>query len=98
MRITKRFLLLFAWLIGLAFTFAAVCKNDPFLVSLRGMGNLVIVVSSLVVIAYLTRRGYWKRAGFAGRWLVLLWLLPPLSMLSAKMSFETTKQGVLLTE
>ncbi|HWZ37562.1 MAG TPA: glycoside hydrolase family 3 N-terminal domain-containing protein [Bradyrhizobium sp.] len=98
MRSAKPFLLFLAWLIGLALTFAAICKNDPFLVSLRGTGNLIIVASSLVVIAYLTRRGYWKRAGFAGRWLVLLWLLPPLWMLSAKASFETTRQGVLQTE
>ncbi len=94
----KRLGLFLAWLIGLAFTFAAVCKNGPFLVSLRGTGNLIIVASSLVVIGYLTRREYWKRAGLAGRWLVLLWLLPPLSMLSAQASFENTKQGVLSTE
>jgi beta-N-acetylhexosaminidase len=98
MRSAKRYLLFLAWLIGLAFTLAAICRNGPFLVSLRGSGNLIIVVSSLVVIAFLTRRGYWKRAGLAGRWLALLWLLPPLSMLSAKASFESTKQGVLQTE
>jgi beta-N-acetylhexosaminidase len=77
---------------------AAVCKNDPFLVSLRGTGNFIIIASSLVVIACLTGRGYWKRAGFAGRWLALLWLLSPLSMLSAKASFESTRLGVLQTE
>jgi beta-N-acetylhexosaminidase len=65
---------------------------------LPGTGNFIITASSLAVIAYLTRRGYWRRTGFAGRWLVLLWLLPPLSMLSAKASFETTRQGVLQTE
>ncbi len=98
MRPAKRFGLFLVWLIGLAFTSAAICKNGPFLVSLRGTGNFIIVASSLAVIAYLARHGYWKRAGFAGRWLVLLWLLPPLSMLSAKASFESTKQGVLQTE
>jgi beta-N-acetylhexosaminidase len=95
MRSAKRFGLFLAWLIGLLFTFAGICKNGPFLVSLRGTGNIIIVASCLVVVACLTKWGYWKRAGFAGRWLVLLWLLPPLSMLSARASFESTKQGVL---
>src|SRR5262249_55533534 len=34
----------------------------------------------------------------AGRWLVVLWLLPVLSILSVQASFETMKQGVLQTE
>ena len=98
MRSAKRFGLFLAWLIGLFFTFVGVCKNDPFLVSLRGTGNIIIVASCLVVVASLTKWGYWKRAGIAGRWLLLLWLLPPLSILSAKASFESTRQGVLQTE
>jgi beta-N-acetylhexosaminidase len=94
----RRFGLFLFWLIGLAFTCAAICRNGPFLISLRGTGNFIIVASSLAVIAYLARHAYWKRAGLAGRWLMLVWLLPPLSMLSAKVSFESTRQGVLQTE
>src|SRR5579859_4859289 len=83
---------------GLAFTVAGSCTTSPFLVSLRGTGNIMIFASSLVVIAVLTKRGYWQRAALAGRGLVLLWLLPPLSMLSAQASFESTKQGVMRTD
>src|SRR5262249_32164464 len=87
-----------AWLIGIAFTFMGICKNAPFLISLRGTGNVVVFASCLVVIACLTRWGFWRRTGFAGRWLVLLWLLPPLSMLWAKSTFESTKLDVLKTD
>jgi beta-N-acetylhexosaminidase len=98
MRSAKRFGLFLAWLIGLLFTFIGVCHNAPFLLSLRGPGNLIVLVSCLVVVACLSKWGYWRRAGFAGRWLVLLWLLPPVSMLSARASFESTKQSVMKTE
>lgn len=98
MRSAKRFGLFLAWLIGAFLTFIGICNNDPFLVSLRGTGNVIVFVSCLVVVACLTKWGYWKRAGFAGRWLMLLWLLPPVSILSARASFESTKQNVLQTE
>jgi len=73
-------------------------RSHPFLVSLRGPKTVVILATSLVVIALLSRWGYLRKAGFAGRWLVVLWLLPPLSILWARGSFETTKQAVLQTE
>src|ERR1700760_4885105 len=98
MQIAKRLLLLLAWLSGLAFTLAGVFKNHPFLLSLRGPKTAVIFATSLVVIMLLSRWGYWHRAGLAGRWLAVLWLLPPLSILSAEESFELTRRGVLQTE
>ncbi len=98
MRIAKRLPLLLAWLSGFAFTLAGVCRNHPFLLSLRGPKIAVIFATSLVVIALLLRWGYPRKAGFAGRWLVVLWLLPPLSILSAQESFEITKRKVLQTE
>ena len=58
----------------------------------------MIFATSLVVIALLLKRGYLRKAGFAGRWLVALWLLPPLSILSAQELFEIAKRGVLQTE
>ena len=79
-------------------TLAGVCKNHPFLLSLRGPKIVVIFATSLVVIALLLKWGYLRKAGFAGRWLVVLWLLPPLSILSAQESFEIAKRGVLQTE
>jgi beta-N-acetylhexosaminidase len=51
-----------------------------------------------MVIALLSRSGYPRKAGFAGRCLVVLWLLSPLSILSARESFEITKKAVLQTE
>jgi len=98
MRSSKRVLVLLAWSGGLLLTSAAVFRNHPFLLSLRGWGTLLIVATSLAVIALLSKLGYWSRAGLAGRWLVVLWLLPPLSVLSAHASFESTKQGVLQTD
>src|ERR1700692_3659895 len=59
MQIPRRLGIVSAWLIGLALVFAAVNKNDPYLISLRGAGNAVIVVSSLLVVALLVRRGVW---------------------------------------
>jgi len=80
-----------AWLIGLALVFAAVNTNDPYLISLRGAGNVVIVVLSLLVVVLLIRRGVWAGGGRLGRLLLLLWVLPSVSMLGAKTSFEVRK-------
>jgi beta-N-acetylhexosaminidase len=97
MQILKRIGLVLIWLAGAAFVFAAANKNDPYLISLRGPGNIVLAVASVVVVALLIRRGYWRR-GVAGRMLVLLWCLPLLSMLGAHASFEWRKRGVLQTD
>jgi beta-N-acetylhexosaminidase len=98
MRIVRRLLVLFAWVAGTAFTLLGIYTNHPILLSLRGMGDVVIFVASLAAVAILSGCGFWKRPGFAGWWLVLLWCLPPLSMLSAREDFDTTKRGVLQTE
>jgi len=98
MRIAKRFGLVFAWLTGLLFTFAAICSNHPFMMPLRGSPYGVLLAASIAVMAALSKLGFWKRAGLAGRWLVLLWCLPPLSMLSARASFEITRHRVIRTD
>jgi beta-N-acetylhexosaminidase len=97
MRIAKRLLLFLAWSTGLAFTLAGVFRNHPFLLSLHGPKIVLIFATSLMVIALLLKWGYLRRTGFAGRWLVVLWLLPPLSILWARESFESTKHAVLQT-
>jgi beta-N-acetylhexosaminidase len=97
MQMPRRLGLVLAWLIGLALIFAAVNKNDPYLISLRGAGNIVIVVASLLVVALQVRRGVWRR-GWRGRLLLLLWVLPSLSMLGAETSFEVRKWRVLNTD
>jgi len=98
MRIARRLLLLLAWSSGLALTLAGVFRNHPFLLSLRGPKTIVIFATSLIVIVLLWRWRFWRRAGLAGRWLAVLWLLPPLSILSAEGSFEIARRGVLQTE
>src|SRR5689334_1625070 len=98
MRIAKCLGLLALWTGGISFTLVGIYKNHPVLISLRGTGTVVLLATSLAVIVLLSRWGFWKRAGFAGWWLVLLWCLPPLSMLAARDIFESTKRGVLHTE
>ncbi|ANW00474.1 glycoside hydrolase family 3 N-terminal domain-containing protein [Bradyrhizobium icense] len=94
MKILKRIGLILVWLAGAIFVFAAANKNDPYLISLRGPGNIVLATVSIVVAVILIRCGYWRR-GVAGRTLILLWCLPSLSMLGAHASFEWRKQRVL---
>jgi beta-N-acetylhexosaminidase len=98
MQILTRIGLVLTWFVGLALVFAAINKNDPYLLSLRGAGNAVIVVASLLVVALLVRRRIWTYGGLAGRLLVLLWVLPSVSMLCAETSFEVRKWRVLNTD
>ena len=77
--------------------FAAANRNDPYLISLRGSGNIVLAATSIVAVVILIRRGYWRR-GVAGRALIVLWCLPSLSMLGADAAHEWRKQRVLLVD
>jgi beta-N-acetylhexosaminidase len=98
MSIIRRTGTVLLWLAALLLVFAGANKNDPYLIALRGAGNIALVVASVVVVTALTRRGYWRRRGLAGTLLVLLWCVPPLVMLSAHLSFEIRKLAVLQTE
>src|SRR5512132_423072 len=97
MKILKRIGLVLVWLAGAVFVFAAVNKNDPYLILLRGTGNIVLAAASIVAIVVLIRRGYWRK-GVAAKMLILLWCLPSLSMLGAHASFEWRKRNVLQTD
>ena len=97
MQILKRIGIILVWLAGPVFIFAAVNKNDPYLISLRGPGNIVLAAASIITVVLLTHRGYWRR-GIAGRLLILLWCLPSLAMLGAHASFEWRKRNVLHTD
>ena len=97
MKILRRIGLILVWLAGALFVLAAVNKNDPYLIALRGPGNIILAATSIVVAFILIRRGYWKR-GATGRALILLWCLPSLSMLGADAAFEWRKQRVLLAD
>jgi beta-N-acetylhexosaminidase len=81
-----------------AFVFAAVNKNDPYLIALRGSGNIALFLASIGTLAALIHRGYWRGPGIAGKMLVLLWCLPSLSMIGAHGAFELRKRDVLRTE
>jgi beta-N-acetylhexosaminidase len=98
MRIAKCLGLLALWITGCAFTLIGIYKNHPVLISLRGPGTIVLLATSVAVIALLSKWGFWRRAGFAGWWLLLLWCLPPLSILSARDTFEATRHSVLQTD
>src|ERR1700688_2138341 len=98
MQALKRIGIILLWFAGLVFVFAAANKNDPYLISLRGPGNVVLAVASLVVFLILIRGGYWSRQGIAGKLFVLLWCLPSLAMLGAHVSFEVRKRNVLHTD
>ena len=75
MQILKRIGITLVWLAGAVFVLAAVNKNDPYLISLRGPVNIVLAAASIIAVVVLLRRGYWRR-GVAGRALILLWCLP----------------------
>jgi beta-N-acetylhexosaminidase len=97
MQILKRIGLILLWFAGAVFAFAAANKNDPYLIMLRGPGNIVLAAASLVAVVTLIRGGVWRR-GVAGRMLILLWCLPSPLMLGAHAAFEWRKHQVLQTE
>jgi beta-N-acetylhexosaminidase len=97
MKILKRIGLVLVWFAGAVFVFAAANKNDPYLISLRGPGNIVLAAASIIAVVVFIRRGYWRR-GIAGPLLILLWCLPSLSMLGAHASFEWRKRSVLQSD
>lgn len=87
------------WIFGLVFLFVGVNINEPYyLISLRGLGAAALLIASNGVFVLLIKRGYWNGRGAAERLLILLWCLPSLSMLYAKISLEVGKRNVLRTD
>src|SRR5438046_144362 len=84
------------WPLALAFLFIGFNKNDPYLISLRGAGNIAVAAVGIAVAIVLIRRGYWSSA--TRKILVLLWCLVPLSMLAAHLRFEWRRHDVLHSE
>ncbi|MBR0740243.1 glycoside hydrolase family 3 protein [Bradyrhizobium liaoningense] len=93
MQFLKRFGLIQLWVAAPLAAFAAANKNDPYLLVLRGAGNIVLVVASVLIVIVLLRRGRWRST--AGKLLVMLWCLPPLLMSVAHVRFELRKHDVL---
>jgi beta-N-acetylhexosaminidase len=97
MQIIRRSGVILIWFAGLVFVFAAANKNAPYLILMRGPGNIVLAVASIAALIVLIRRGCWRRR-IAGKLLVLLWCVPSLAMLCAQASFELRKRDVLQTD
>ncbi|OAF05214.1 beta-hexosaminidase [Bradyrhizobium centrolobii] len=93
MQIIRRIGLILLWLAAPLFAFAAANKNDPYLIMLRGAGNIALVAVSIIIVAVLLRRGHWR--SIARKLLVVLWCLPPLLMSAAHLRFEVRKHDVL---
>ncbi|WP_456617432.1 MULTISPECIES: glycoside hydrolase family 3 N-terminal domain-containing protein [unclassified Bradyrhizobium] len=93
MQFLRRIGFILLWLAAPVLAFAAANKNDPYLLVLRGAGNVALVAASIMIIVVLVRRGHWRR--IAGKPLVLLWCLPPLLMAAAHLRFELRKHDVL---
>jgi beta-N-acetylhexosaminidase len=93
MQLLNRTGLILLWLAAPLVAFAAANKNDPYLLVLRGAGNIALVVTSIVIVIVLLRRGRWCTT--AGKLLVMLWCVPPLLMSAAHLKFELRKHDVL---
>src|SRR3954454_6836570 len=93
MQLLHRIGLILLWLAAPLVAFAAASKNDPYLLVLRGAGNIALVVTSIVIVLVLLRRGRWRT--IAGRLLVMLWCVPPFLMSAAHLKFELRKYDVL---
>lgn len=93
MQFLNRLCLVLLWLAAPLAAFAAANKNEPYLLVLRGAGNIALVVASILVVIVLLRRGHWR--SIAGKLLVILWCLPPLLMSAAHLKFELRKHNVL---
>lgn len=93
MQFLRRIGLILLWLAAPVVAFAAANKNDPYLLVLRGAGNIALVVISIMIVIVLVHRGHWRHV--AGKLLVLLWCLPPLLMSASHLRFELRKRDVL---
>jgi len=75
MQFLGRIGLILLWLAAPLLAFAAANKNDPYLLVMRGAGNVVLAVASIAIVILLLRKGRWRI--IAGKLLVMLWCLPP---------------------
>lgn len=95
MQFLRRIGLVLLWLAAPIVAFAALNKNDPYLLALRGAGNVFLVVASVMIVVVLLRGGRWRT--FGGKALVMFWCLPPVLMSAAHLTFELRKHDVLGT-
>jgi beta-N-acetylhexosaminidase len=83
------------WCVAPILIFVSANLYDPYLVLIRGWGDVALAVGELAGIAVVLSCGYWRRGGVAAKILVLLWCLPPVAMASAVTVFHVRKHAVL---
>jgi len=93
MQFPRRIGLILLWLAAPLVAFGAANKNDPYLLVLRGAGNIALVVLSTMIVIVLLRRGRWR--SMTGKLLIILSCLPPVLMSAAHLKFELRKHEVL---
>ncbi|MBR0717733.1 glycoside hydrolase family 3 protein [Bradyrhizobium liaoningense] len=93
MTFARRLTLILLWLAAPLAAFIAANKNDPYLLALRGVGNIALMLACVGIVVLLLRRGHWRR--WMGKLLIVLWCLPPLLMSAAHLTFELRKRDVL---
>jgi beta-N-acetylhexosaminidase len=98
MHLIKRIGVVLLWIVGPVFVFAGINNNDPYLVPLRGAGNLLLVVTSAAAVLMLLHREYWSRRGWGGKLLIVLWCLPLLGMIFSHATLALREHYVLETE
>lgn len=95
-KMKKSILVVTLWLLGLAFTFASLQIHAPYLFFLSRPAAAAIVVASAAVLAFLIWNRSWR--GIRGKFLIVLWCLPALSMLYAQAAFWLSRHNARTTE
>lgn len=92
----KKLIVAVLFLLGPAFVFAGLKIDAPYELFLQGYNVPVVLAASLLALALLLWLSAWRT--IIGKLLILLWCLPPLSVLYAQTAFLLCKRNVLLTE
>ena len=50
------------WLLGALAVFVGINNNDPYLIKMRGPGNVAMTIAGIVIVIALIRSGYWRRS------------------------------------
>jgi beta-N-acetylhexosaminidase len=83
------------WLFAAGAIVLGANNNEPYLVALRGAGNLVLLASGIVIPLVLVWTGFWRDGRLASRLLVALWLVPAPLLASVQLAFQINEQRVL---
>ncbi|WP_315764200.1 MULTISPECIES: glycoside hydrolase family 3 N-terminal domain-containing protein [unclassified Bradyrhizobium] len=94
----KRLRIVALWPLALLLVVIAANSNEPYLVHLRGAGQVVLLVVSAGVPILLLRCGAWREGRVASRILLLLWCMPLIAFVAAQTSFAWRKYEVLTSD